>query len=208
MMGLICGYMCISVRHARCSVVHSLVQLRCTVGARLVHFGCNRGVVWWFNNICVHYWCTLGAIVVRLCDLITRWCTFGALCVHLWCTVGDFWWAFGVWCTIGALWVHLRCTFQCYSDLADFDKVSNIFKGRLHMITCVFTWTQTTTTNVGCPLMAGMMLGPQWFMDSVSFPTNLIWNLHVWSLPVGSMQVTYMFEAHLFEAYLYCKQLV
>ena len=56
--------------------------------------------------------------------------------------------------------------------------------------------------------MAGMMLGnPQGFMDSVSFPTNLIWNLHVWSLPVGSMQVTYLFEAYPFEAYLYCKQL-
>ena len=56
--------------------------------------------------------------------------------------------------------------------------------------------------------MAGIMLGiPEGFMDSVSFPSSLVWNLDVWSLPVGSIHVTYLFVAYMFEAYLYCKQL-
>jgi hypothetical protein len=38
-------------------------------------------------------------------------------------------------------------TFQCHSDLAYFDKVSNIFKGGLHMITCVLLTCNSVATS-------------------------------------------------------------
>ena len=45
----------------------------------------------------VHFWCTLGALMVHFSLLVHFWCTPGALLVHSRCT-------------FGALLVHSRCT--------------------------------------------------------------------------------------------------